>query len=298
MLEDDNIEVIRCLRNKSTTGYAMHEVNNHYVGDIGPLTDWTVALQGVFAVIHTAARVHVMHDVTPDPLEAFREVNFWGTLNLARQAVASGVRRIVFVSSVKVHGESTELGKPFTAEDMPAPIDPYGISKLEAERCLFSLAAETGIEIVIVRPPLVYGPGVKGNFAAIMHILKKGLPLPLGALKGNRRSMVALDNLASLLVICATHPAARNQVFLVKDGEDLSTVALLNRLGAAMEVPVRLLPVPESILLFGARALGRTDLARRLLGSLQVDDSRTRETLSWTPVIEVDEGLRAACKSL
>ena len=297
MLEENNLTVHACIRNASSDGITPETYNRYIVGDIGPNTDWSKALYGTDAVIHTAARVHVMRDTASDPLEMFRDVNVRGTLNLAKQAAEHGVKRFVYVSSIKVNGESTELAKPFTAEDMPAPIDPYGISKFEAERVLFSLADETGLEIAIVRPTLVYGPGVKGNFATIMRALKRGLPLPLGAIIGNKRSLVALDNLASLLITCATHPAAANQIFLVKDGEDLSTTALLTRLGAAMGVPIRLLPVHESILLYGARALGRADLARRLFGSLQVDDSKTREVLSWTPVLDVDEGLRLACNT-
>lgn len=264
------------------------------VGAIHAQTPWAKALQGVHTVIHTAARVHVMSDTATDPLAAFRETNTAGTLHLARQSAACGVRRLVFVSSVKVNGESTTIGHPFTHTDTPAPQDPYGISKLEAEQGLRAIAADTGLEVVIVRPPLVYGPGVKANFASLMRVLQRGMPLPLGAITDNRRSLVALGNLVDLLLTCADHPAAAHQTFLVSDGEDLSTTALLRRMGQALGHPARLLPVPPVLLRWGAASLGKGDVAQRLLGNLQVDIGHTRQTLDWTPPISVDEGLRRA----
>lgn len=263
-------------------------------GTINAQTLWTEALRGVHTVIHAAARVHVMSDTASDPLAAFRETNTAGTLNLARQAAAHGVRRLVFVSSVKVNGEGTVPGHPFMASDAPAAQDAYGISKMEAERGLRAIAADTGLEVVIVRPPLVHGPGVKANFAALMRAVQRGIPLPLGAVHHNRRSLVALDNLADLLVTCIDHPAAANQTFLVSDGEDLSTTGLLRRMGQAMNKPARLLSVPPALLKLGATLIGKGDVAQRLLGSLQVDITHTRETLGWTPPIGVDEGLRRA----
>lgn len=268
------------------------------VGAVDGATDWAPALHGCTTVMHLAARVHVMAERASNPLVEFRRVNVDGTLNLARQAVAAGVRRFVFVSSVKVNGESTATDHAFSAADAPAPQDPYGISKMEAEQGLRQIAAETGMEVVIVRPPLVYGPGVKANFAALMRAVQRGVPLPLASVAHNRRSFVALDNLVDLLVTCIDHPAAANQTFLVSDGEDLSTADLLRRLGQAMNKPARLFPVPPSLLQLGANILGKGDMAQRLLGNLQVDIGHTRNTLNWNPPISVDEGLRRAVAGL
>jgi len=254
-------------------------------------TDWREALQATNVVIHCAARVHVMDDQSSDPLAEFRKVNVVGTLNLARQAAAAGVKRFIFVSSIKVNGEGTAPGHSYRADDVPAPIDPYGISKLEAEQGLRVIAAETGMEVVIIRPVLVYGPGVKANFLSMMRWLNKGVPLPFGAIY-NKRSLVDLDNLVDLIVRCIDHPAAANQVFLVSDGEDLSTTELLCRMGAALGKPARLLLVPSRLLEVGAAMLGKQALAQRLCGSLQVDISKTRELLGWSPPVTVDQALR------
>lgn len=262
------------------------------------VADWRSLLAPHRAVIHTAARVHVMDDPSADPLAAFRAVNTTGTLNLARQAAMAGVRRFIFVSSVKVNGEETEPHHPFTSADLPAPLDPYGISKMEAEQGLHHIAEETGMEIVIVRPPLVYGPDVKANFASLMWVLQRGIPLPLGAVTTNRRSLVAIDNLVDLLINCIEHPAAANQTFLVSDGEDLSTTALLRRLGQALGRPARLLPVPPALLRAGAKMVGKRNVAQRLLGNLQVDITPTLKTLGWTPPVDVDEGLRRAATGM
>jgi len=261
------------------------------VADLGPDTDWGHALSGVEIVVHAAARVHVMHDGLADPLSAYRQVNVAGTLNLAQQAAKAGVRRFVFLSSVKVNGEATEQGLPFFADGLPAPCDPYGVSKLEAEQGLRRVAAETGMEVVFIRPPLVYGPNVKANFLTMMRWLDRGVPLPLGAVH-NQRSMVALGNLVDLMVVCLYHPCAAGQVFLVSDGEDLSTTQLLSRLGEALGRPARLIPVPSGWLEAGARIIGRQVVAQRLLGSLQVDISKTRTLLGWVPPMSVAEGLR------
>lgn len=260
--------------------------------------DFGEMLAGASTVLHTAARVHIMNDRAVDPLQAFQVVNTAGTLTLARQAAAAGVRRFVFVSSVKVNGEATLLGHRFHHDDAPRPLDPYGVSKAEAEQGLHELAKRTGMEVVIVRPPLVYGPGVKANFAALMRAVQRGLPIPLGAVTTNRRSLVALDNLVDLLITCIDHPAAANQTFLVSDGEDLSTTDLLRRMARAMNVPARLLPVPPALLKLGAGLMGKGDMAQRLLGSLQVDITHTRETLGWAPPISVDEGLRRAAAGM
>lgn len=272
-------------------------VKHVQVGDLLPNTNWNAALQQVNAVVHCAARVHVMQDSANNPLDAYRHVNVQGTLNLARQAAQAGVRRFVFVSSIKVNGEATLPGKPFSADDEPAPLDPYGLSKMEAEQGLQEISAQTGMEVVIVRPPLVYGPGVKANFASMMRWVAKGVPLPLGAIH-NARSMVALDNLVDLLVTCLRHPAATGQTFLVSDGVDVSTTQLLRRTAHAMGKPARLLPVPAVLLEWGAALLGKRDVAQRLCGSLQVDISKTRQLLGWSPPLTLDQGLRKAVEGL
>lgn len=265
------------------------------VGDLSANTDWDLALSGVNMVIHTAARVHVMHDSANDPLTEFRKVNVEGTLNLARQAAAANVKRFIFISSIKVNGESTVLGKPFTADAQPNPEDPYGISKWETEVGLRRLAEQSAMEVVIIRPSLVYGPGVKGNFLSMMRWANSGVPLPLGSIH-NKRSFVALDNLVDLVVTCIEHPAAANQTFLAGDGEDLSTTELLQRIGKALGKPARLIPFPASILIFVASLLRKKDVVQRLCGFLQVDISKTRELLGWEPPISVDEGLRLVAK--
>lgn len=268
------------------------------VGDITPLTDWTIPLEGIDAVIHLAARVHVMKDTTSDPLAAFRTTNVEGTLNLARQAAAAGVRRFVFVSSIKVNGEETRPGQAYRADDLPNPLDPYGVSKREAEDGLRAIAGETGLEVAIVRPPLIYGPGVRANFKAMMRLVSRGVPLPLGAVTGNRRSLVGVDNLTSLVLRCLDHPNAAGQTFLASDGEDLSTADLLRRLGVALDRPARLIPVPVPILNAAAAVVGKTNIARRLLGSLQIDSSQTRARLDWSPPMSVDEGLKRVAAAI
>jgi UDP-glucose 4-epimerase len=267
------------------------------VGDLLPTTDWSTALNGVEAVVHCAARVHVMQDDATDPLQVYREVNVNGTLNLARQAAQAGVRRFVFVSSIKVNGESSLPGQPFTADDVPSPLDHYAVSKLEAEQGLRDIETQMGIEVVIVRPPLVYGPGVKANFAAMMRWVSLGIPLPLGAIH-NARSIVALGNLVDLLVTCLQHPAAAGQTFLVSDGEDVSTSELLRRTTHAMGKRAFLLPVPAFVLESGAALLGKRAVAQRLCGSLQVDIDKTRRLLGWTPPLTLNEGLKKAVEGM
>ena len=266
------------------------------VGDLLPTTSWRGALQGVETLVHCAARVHVMSDASADPVAEFRYVNVESTVNLARQSAAAGAKRFVFVSSIKVNGEFTQAGSVFTAGDAPAPQDPYGVSKYEAEQALRQIAAETGMEVVIIRPPLVYGPGVKANFASMMRWLARGIPLPLAAVTDNRRSLVALDNLVDLIVTCLHHPAAANQTFLAGDGEDLSTADLLRRMGLAMGHPARLLNVPPAMLKLGAAIVNKQDIYQRLCGSLQLDISKTKQLLGWAPPVAVDEGLRRAAE--
>jgi nucleoside-diphosphate-sugar epimerase len=261
------------------------------VGGLGASTDWRSAVRDCDAVVHTAARVHVMRESAADPLVEFRTVNVEGTLQLARQAAAAGVGRFIFLSSIKVNGEQTPLNRPFTAGDVPNPMDAYGVSKLQAEHGLRLLAAESGMEVVVIRPVLVYGPGVKANFLAMMRSLARGVPLPFGAIH-NRRSLVALDNLVDLIVRCLVNAEAANRTFLVSDGEDLSTTDLLRRTAAAMRKPARLIPVPQALIEASAVLVGRANVARRLCGSLTVDIAPTCATLAWRPPVDVDSALR------
>lgn len=256
---------------------------------------WGEHLLGIDAVVHCAARVHVMNDAEIDPLTAFRKVNVDGTLNLARQAAEAGVRRFVFISSIKVNGEGTTPNRPYTADDTPDPSDPYGVSKMEAELGLRELATHTAMDVVVIRPVLVYGPGVKANFLNMMRWLDKGVPLPFGAIY-NGRSLVALDNLVDLIVTSIFHPQAANQTFLVSDGEDLSTTQLLRRMGKSLGRPARLLPVPSWMLTISANMLGKRSLSQRLCGSLEVDIGKTRSLLQWTPPVSLDDALDKVAK--
>lgn len=262
------------------------------VGRINGQTDWAAALQGVDVVIHLAACVHVMPAATGRFLEDFREVNVAGTVCLARACAAKGLKRLVYVSSTKVNGEATYAGNRFTETDIPAPQDPYAISKWEAEQALRRVSAETGLEIVIVRPPLVYGPGVKANFLQMLKVLANGIPLPLGAV-GNLRSLIYVENLVDALILCATHPAAAGQVYLVSDGQDISTPDLLSRLGEAMGHPARLFPFPAALLKLAGRLIGKFAQVERLLGSLRVDDGKIRRELNWIPPYSLQQGLQA-----
>lgn len=261
------------------------------VGDLSRDTHYDAALDSIDAVIHLSARVHVMRETEANPLLAFRRSNVEGTVTLARQAAAKGVRRFVYLSSVKVNGEEGL----FQESDIPNPQDAYGMSKLEAELALREVASATGMEVVIVRPPLVYGRGVRANFRQMIRLVRSGLPLPLGAVN-NRRSFIAVENLADFLVLCTRHPLAANQLFLVSDGEDLSTSQLIRRLAAAMGRPARLIFVPTRLLTAAAALMGKRDIAIRLLGSLQVNSSKARELLDWKCKLSVDEALRMAVR--
>ena len=258
-------------------------------GDLTLDSDWSHVLAGGDVIVHTAARVHVRSEPGTEALAAFRRVNVDGTLRLARQAACSGVRRFVFVSSIGVNGAET-FESPFTASDPPAPHSPYAVSKLEAEVGLQGIARETGMEVVIIRPPLVYGPAAPGNFHTLLQYIYRGIPLPLGSID-NRRSLVAVDNLVDLMLTCLHHPAAANQLLLVSDGDDLSTSDLLRRVAGVLGRPARLLPVPAGALRAAARLAGQGELAQRLCGSLQVDITKTRQTLGWTPPMTVDQAL-------
>ncbi|MBB4111227.1 UDP-glucose 4-epimerase [Rhizobium sp. BK226] len=263
----------------------------HFPIEITSETDWTAALDGVDVIVHLAARVHIMDDRAADPLTEFRQINTAATLNLAEQAARAGVKRLVFISSIKVNGEEND--RPFRHDDTPMPVDPYGISKLECEIGLQEISARTGIEIVVIRPPLVYGPGARGNFALLVGLVRKKIPLPFASLK-NRRTLVALPNLVDLIVTGMTHPDAAGQTFLAGDGEDLSTPGLIEGIAAGLGVEPMLLPFPPALLQMGARVTGKSAVYQRLCGSLQVDISHARDVLGWSPVVTPREGLKLA----
>ena len=273
---------------------AVNPKNAAVVSGLTADTDWSAALKYIKVVVHCAARVHVMQETAENPLAAFRSVNVEGTLNLARQAAAAGVERFIFISSIKVNGEATVLDRPFKADDQPSPEDAYGISKAEAEAGLRSIAAQTGMELVIIRPPLVYGQGVKGNFASMLRWVAQGWPLPLAGATQNRRSLVALDNLVDLIATCVQHPRAAGQVFLVSDGEDVSIAELLRRIAQAQGKRARLLWIPVGFIKWAAHLLGKDAVVQRLVGSLQVDIAKNRTLLGWHPPLNLDEGLRRA----
>ncbi|ARM89180.1 NAD-dependent epimerase/dehydratase family protein [Rhizobium sp. CIAT894] len=265
----------------------------HFPIEITSETDWTAALDGVDVVVHLAARVHIMNDRAADPLSEFRRINTAATLNLAEQAAHAGVKRLVFISSIKVNGEETD--RAFRHDDTPMPLDPYGISKLESEIGLHEIAARTGIEVVVIRPPLVYGPGARGNFALLVGLVRKRIPLPFASLK-NRRTLVALPNLVDLIVTGMTHQRAAGQTFLAGDGEDLSTPGLIEGIAAGLGVKPMLLPFPPALLQLGARVTGKDAVYQRLCGSLQVDISHARDVLGWSPIVTPREGLKLAVK--
>ena len=270
--------------------YQFDGVRNIQVGNINEKTDWAEALHEVDVVIHLAARVHVMSNDDASSLAEFRSINVQATLRLAQQAARTGAKRFIFLSSIKVNGEATSRGMAFRAGDTHIPTDHYGLSKYEAEQGLLTIAAETGMEVVIIRPPLVYGPGVRANFASMIRWMQRGIPLPFGAID-NRRSFIALDNLVSFIIHCIDHPKAANEIFLISDGEDVSTTVLLQKMSKALGKKRCLMPVPERWLRSVAKILGREDEAGKVLNSLQVDSSKARDVLGWKPVITMDEQL-------
>ena len=263
-----------------------------FITDITGTTDWSLALNDVDVVIHSAGRVHVISDDAVDPLNEYRNQNVESTLHLANSAAEMGVQRFIFISTVKVFGEQSEYGLKFSANSDCVPSDPYGISKMEAEIGLQHIAKITNLEVVIIRVPLVYGPGVKANFLSMINWLQSGIPLPFGGLTKNLRSLVFLTNLVDLIIACVNHPAAANQVFLVSDDEDLSTAELIKRMALALDMHPKLISVPSILIAIGARLAGRADISRRLCGSLQVDIQKTKDLLAWSPPFSVDEGLR------
>ncbi|MEM5551712.1 SDR family oxidoreductase [Pseudoalteromonas neustonica] len=267
-----------------------------YINELDSISLYSESLEGVDAVIHCAARVHIMDDVANDPLNEFRAVNTEGTLNLAKQAAQAGVKRFIFLSSIKVNGESTSEKAAFTAHDQPAAEDPYGISKAEAEQQLLELGNETGMEVVIIRPPLVYGEGVKANFASLMRFVGKGLPLPFRAIKNNKRSLVSVYNLVDLIKVCIEHPKAANQIFLASDDHDLSTAQMVALMAEVQSKKNVALPIPVWFFKLVGKSLNKNDVSDRLTGSLQLDISHTKNTLGWKPPYSVDHGFKLAAK--
>lgn len=266
------------------------QVEQIQIDSLTPRSSWTDFLRDVDVVVHAAARVHVLNDCSENPEDEYYRVNVASTLNLAEQAAAAGVKRFVFISSIKVNGESTLPGAPFTADQSASPSDEYGVSKFKAEQGLRELAERSAMEVVIIRPVLVYGPGVKANFLSMIRWVDKGVPLPLGSIH-NRRSLVALDNLVDLIATCALHPAAANQTFLVSDGNDLSTTSLLRQVARSLGKSARLLPVPVWLLTAVATAMGKKAISQRLCGSLQVDITKTCRMLDWTPPVSVEAAM-------
>lgn len=260
--------------------------------NIDSKTDYAMALQGVETIIHLASRVHIMNDEAKEPLEEYREVNTYGTLNLAKQAIKAGVKRFVFISSIKVNGESSQLSKPFTSSDPHSSQDDYGLSKSEAELGLLEVAEGSGMDVVIIRPTLVYGPGVKANFASLMNLVSKGIPLPFGCITNNKRSLVSVDNLVDLIITCIDHPKAANQVFLVSDDYDVSTSAMVREMAIALSKSTRQLPVPVWLYKLVGKLIKKSDVVDRLTGSLQVDISHTKETLGWMPPQTLQAGFK------
>lgn len=260
------------------------------VGDIGPNTDWRAALRDVDTIVHLAARVHVVNETGDNPLATFRQVNTLGTACLAQMAIPAGVRRLVYISSIKVNGEQKQ-GAPFTEQDAVAPQGPYAISKCEAEQELHKIASKTGLDVVLIRPPLIYGPGVKANFLQLMKWVARGVPFPLASID-NRRSLIYLGNLVDAIVTCATHPKAAGQTFLVSDGEDISTPELIRRIANSLGKPRRLLPFPPSLMRFAGKITNKSATVDRLLGFLVIDSSKLRHELDWTPPYSMTRGLK------
>lgn len=283
-LRDKGHDITRAVRD-----YTKEGGDTVPTGDIGPDTDWTAALTDCEVVVHLAARVHIMNDTASNPVDLYRAVNFDGTLNLARQAARSGVRRFVYLSTIKVNGESTDR-RPFTEDTDYVPTDPYAVSKWQAENSLLELSTTSDMDVVIIRPPLVYGPGVKANFLQLINLVRKGLFLPFGSVN-NARSMVYLDNLVDFIYCCIQNPDAGNQVFLVSDDCDVSTPDLIRHLSRAMNSPDRLLSIPVFLLSGLFVLLGKRKLIPRLLGSLQVDISKARNLLGWKPLVSMQDGM-------
>ncbi|MFT5636896.1 MAG: UDP-glucose 4-epimerase [Cognaticolwellia sp.] len=271
--------------------------SSFYQADLNEKSGFRAALVNINTVIHCAARAHIMNDDAQDPLAEFRKLNTLGTLNLAKQAVVAGVKRFIYISTIKVNGESTTVGLPYKASDNSAPIDPYGQSKSEAEQQLLTLGKSSGMEIVIIRPPLVYGEGVKANFASLMNLVGKGLPLPFRSINSNKRSMVSVYNLVDLIVTCIKEPKAANQIFLVSDDDDLSTAEMVALMAKVHGKTNLALPVPVWIFDLVAKLLNKQDVVSRLTGSLQLDIEHTKNTLNWKPAYSVEHGFKLSVKN-
>jgi nucleoside-diphosphate-sugar epimerase len=280
------------VRTLNTNTPPINGITYHEIGTITPTTDWTIALEGIDTIVHLANRAHVMQEHASNPLAEYRNVNVTGSVNLAQQAAKAGVRRFIFVSSIKVNGEATQE-QPFCETSMPNPQDPYGVSKWEAEQALQQIATETSLELVILRPPLMYGAGVKANFLRLMQAIDRGIPLPLGAITHNRRSMLYVGNLADAIATCITHPQAAGQTFLVSDGEDVSTTALIHHLAQALGKPTRLIPIPQQFIQLAGSLTGKNAAVSRLIGSLCIDSSKIRHVLDWSPPFTLENGLQA-----
>ncbi len=278
-------------------GRKQSNFGNVFTHNLDSSSLYNEALVNVDVVVHCAARVHIMDDVASDPLNEFRAVNTHGTLNLAKQAAAAGVKRFIFLSSIKVNGESTSAQASFTASDKSAAEDPYGISKAEAEQQLLDLSKQTGMEVVIIRPPLVYGEGVKANFASLMRFVGKGLPLPFRTIKSNKRSLVSVYNLVDLIKVCIEHPKAANQVFLASDDNDLSTAEIIALMAQVQNKKNFALPVPVWCFKLAGKLFSKHDIVDRLIGSLQLDITHTKNTLDWKPPYTVEHGFKLAAKT-
>ncbi len=296
-LATQNHRVVGVVRN---TDLKSEHIQLAFVTLIDGATDWKKIVAGCDVVIHAAARVHIQQEVnSPETINLYHLTNVDGTLNLARQAAAHGVKRFIFISTIKVNGEGTALGHPYRATDVPNPQDPYGVSKLKAEIGLRQIAEQTGMEVVIIRPPLIYGRGVKGNFQTLLRAVNNRIPLPFGSIISNRRSFVGIDNLISLISVCLSHPGAANKTFLVSDNEDVSTADLIKRLGKAINRSPVLLPIPLNYLNGLLGLIGKSQAFEKIAGTLQVDMSATYEQLDWQPIISLDEGLALmACEGI
>jgi nucleoside-diphosphate-sugar epimerase len=269
----------------------LKNIENFNIGDINSKTRWSDALNKVDYIIHCAARTHIMNEVEKEELTKYRQVNVEGTINLAKQAAAKGVKRLIFLSSIKVNGDKTIGSSSFKYNDIVHPKDPYAISKLEAEQALREISKDTELEIVIIRAPLVYGKGVKGNLSRLIKLIKYGLPLPLGLIQ-NQRSMIGVDNLIDLISCCIENPDAAGKTFLASDGKDLSTPDLINHIASSMKRIVRLFPFPIFLLKFFGKISGKKKEINRLVGSLKIDSSYTQKVLNWKPPVSVEEGIK------
>ncbi|MBO2607087.1 UDP-glucose 4-epimerase family protein [Shewanella algae] len=293
--------LIKTLEGKNVVSLARGKFSQstfrHHCLVLNSNTDFKGVFESVHTIVHCAGRVHIMNDLSANPFEDYLEANTSTTLNIATKAFESGVKRFIFISSIKVNGESTELNKPFNSNDIRSPVDFYGKSKSKAEEQLFQLAKETGLEVVIIRPTLIYGPGVKANFASLLNLVSKGIPLPFGCITQNKRSLVSVANLVDLIITCIDHPNAANQVFLVSDDHDVSTSEMVREMAKALGKPTWQLPIPIWCYKFVGKLCNKSDVVDRLTGSLQVDISHTKDTLGWEPPQSLQEGFKQTAQA-